>query len=83
MSEPSEDYLRLREAILALQEAALAIADVEVAEIRFTAPRHPMHEFHRKLLMETPAIDRPIKRSDNPNEMLRIDGVILTKTVKR
>lgn len=77
------NYEHFREAIFQLQEAALAIADVEVAEIRFTAPRHPMHEFHRKLITETPAIDRPIKRSDNPNEMLQIDGVILTKTVKR
>lgn len=81
--ELDPNYKRLREAIFQLQEAALAIADVEVAEIRFTAPRHPMHEFHCKLLMETPAIDRPSNPPDNPNEMLRIDGIVLTKTVKR
>lgn len=82
MTETSDRYLALRHAIAYLQEAALALADVEIEEIRFKAPAAPMNQFHRILRMETPAIEQSTQPQP-PNHLICIDGVNLTRTIRR
>lgn len=80
MSESSDEYVAFLNALHLLQDAAQALADVEVAEIRFKASKQPMHTFQRKLLMETPAIHRPLHEPSNPNELIQLEGILLTRT---
>lgn len=80
MLNSTEAYEALRAAIRQLQDTALNLADVEVVEIRFKAPRHPMHEFERKLRMNTPAIEQSIDSPKSLDELIRLDGIILSRT---